>query len=435
MSEETTAQPTFMDKVMDVVMKIAAPLGRFGMLKPIASIQDGMLATIPLTIAGAIFLVIYVLGSPSIGDSGKALLPFLEPLSDKFVWMNSVTLALLSLYASMTIASAYGRRLGVDNTTCGLLGMAAFIVVTSGPENGIDVANFSANGLFVAMVVSLLATKVYSWFILNGFTIKMPEMVPPQIGNSFAAIVPYAAVLGVCWIIRTLLNIDLIAILMGVLAPLAAGADNIFVYLGARLLANLMWVVGLHGDNMLLSNFQPFGLMWLEENAAALAAGTPSNMLPHVLAGFGTGGGIDRLVMWPSAIWPLVIFMIRSKVKTHNVLGWTALAPALFTITEPVVFGLPLVLNPYLCVPFLLNTIVGPGVCFMLDSTPMFGKFFANMPWATPPFLLGPLATGDIKTALLPLIAFAIGFVIYLPFWRAFEAHALAEEQGEVEAA
>jgi PTS system cellobiose-specific IIC component len=71
----------------------------------------------------------------------------------------------------------------------------------------------------------------------------------------------------------------------------------------------------------------------------------------------------------------------------------------------------------------------------MLDSAPMFGKFFANMPWATPPFLLGPLATGDIKTALLPLIAFAIGFVIYLPFWRAFEAHALAEEQGEVEAA
>jgi PTS system cellobiose-specific IIC component len=133
---------------------------------------------------------------------------------------------------------------------------------------------------------------------------------------------------------------------MGVLAPLAAGADNIFVYLGARLLANLMWVVVLHGDNMLLSNFQPFGLMWLEENAAALAAGTPSNQLPHVLAGFGTGGGLDRLVMWPSAIWPLVIFMIRSKVKTHNVLGWTALAPALFTITEPVVFGLPLVLNP-----------------------------------------------------------------------------------------
>ena len=420
---------------MDVVMKIAAPLGRFGMLKPIASIQDGMLATIPLTIAGAMFLVVYVLGSPSVGNSGTALLPFLEPLADKFAWMNSVTLSLLSLYASMTIASAYGRRLGVDSTTCGLLGMAAFIVVTCGPENGIDADNFSANGLFVAMVVSLLATKVYSWFILSGFTIKMPEQVPPQIGNSFAAIVPYAIVLGVCWIIRTLMNIDLIAILMSVLAPLAAGADSIFVYLGARLLANLMWVVGLHGDNMLLSNFQPFGLMWLEENAAALAAGTPTTQLPHVLAGFGTGGGIDRLVMWPSAIWPLVILMIRSKVKTHNVLGWTSLAPAFFTITEPVVFGLPLVLNPYLCVPFLLNTVIGPGVCLLLDSTPMFGKFFANMPWATPPFLLGPLGTGDIKTAALPLIAFVIGFVIYLPFWRAFEAHALAEEQGEVQAA
>lgn len=240
--------------------------------------------------------------------------------------------------------------------------------------------------------------------------------------------------LGVCWLIRTLLNIDLVAILMSVLAPLVAGADNVFVYTGARLVANLLWTVGLHGDNMFLSNFQPFGLIWLEENASALAAGTPSNQLPHVLAAFGTGG-LDRLIMWPTAIWPVVFLLIRSKVKTHNVLGWTSLAPALFTITEPVVFGLPLVLNPYLCVPFLLNTIVGPGVCFVLMSTPMFGKFFANLPWATPPFLLGPLGTGDIKTAALPLIAFVIGFVIYLPFWRAFEAHALAEEQGETAAA
>lgn len=427
MSEDNTTSP-IMDKMMDVVMKIAAPLGRFGMLPPIASIQAGMIATIPLTIAGALFLVIYVLGSPSIGNSGTALLPFLEPYARQFAWMNSVTLSLIALYASMTIANAYGDKLGVDSRTTGLLGMAAFIVVTSGPEEGIVVGNFAARGLFVAMITSLLATKVYSIFIKNGFTIKLPDSVPPQIGNSFAAIVPYAAVLGVCWIIRTLLNIDLVTTIMGILVPVVSGADNVFVYVGARLLANLLWCVGLHGDNMVLSNFNAFGTIWLEENAAALAAGTPTNQLPHVLAGFGTGGGLDRLVMWPTAIWPLVFLMIRSKVKAHNVLGWTSLAPAIFTITEPVVFGLPLVLNPYLCVPFLICTIVGPGASYLLMATPLFGKFFANLPWATPPFILGPLGTGDIKTAILPLLAFFVGLVIYLPFWRVYERHELEVE-------
>ena len=144
MSEETTAQPTFMDKMMNVVMKIAAPLGRFGTLPPIASIQDGMLATLPLTMIGALFLVVYVLGSPSVGASGTALIPFLEPVAGQFAWMNSVTLSLLSLYVSIAIGSAYGRRLGVDQRTTGLLAVAAFITVTCGPESGIDANNFSA---------------------------------------------------------------------------------------------------------------------------------------------------------------------------------------------------------------------------------------------------------------------------------------------------
>ena len=94
----------------------------------------------------------------------------------------------------------------MNSRTTGLLGMAAFIVVTSGPEEGILVDNFSANGLFVAMITALLATKVYSIFIDKGITIKMPDSVPPQIGNSFGSILPYVAVLGVCWVIRTLLN-------------------------------------------------------------------------------------------------------------------------------------------------------------------------------------------------------------------------------------
>ena len=180
------------------------------------------------------------------GDSGHALIPFLEPLASKFAWMNDISMGLMALYASMTIGSAYGEKLVMNGRTAGLLGLSAFVVITSGPEEGLATGNWNASGLFVSMVVSLLAVRIFSLFIEKGFTIKLPEQVPPAIGNSFAAIVPYAVVLGICWLIRTMLNIDLVAVLMGLLAPLVAGADNIFVFMGSTLVQQLLWIVGLH---------------------------------------------------------------------------------------------------------------------------------------------------------------------------------------------
>lgn len=427
---EDTQNKSFMDKLTDLVMKIAAPIGRFGMLKPIASIQDGLMACMPLIIAGATWLVVYVLGSPSVGSSGHALIPFLEPLAGKFAWMNDMTMSLMALYASNTIASAYGEKLGVNGRTAGLLGLASFIVITSGPEEGLATGNWSASGLFVAMVTSLLAVRVFALFIEKGFTIKLPEQVPPAIGNSFASIVPYTVVLGTCWIIRTLLNIDLVAVLMGLLAPLVAGADNIFVFMGSTFIQQVLWIVGLHGDNMWVTNFQPFGLIWLEENATALANGSTVFELPHVLAAYGTGGGLARLVIWPAAAWPLVVLMLTSKIKLHRTLGATCLLPAIFTIVEPVIFGLPVVLNPYLMIPFVLSGVVGAGVGYAMMAMPIFGKFFVNLPWATPPFILGPLGTGDIKSVLIVAVVFALGMLIYLPFWRLYVKH-YEEEMGE----
>lgn len=174
----------------------------------------------------------------------------------------------------------------------------------------------------------------------------------------------------------------------------------------------------------------PFGTIWLNENVEALAAGASVYELPHVLAGFGSTG-LTRLVVWTAGVWPLVLFMILSKVKYLKALGWASLPSAVFTIVEPVIFGLPLALNPFLIVPFLLSTTISAAVGYFLMATPLFGKFYAMVPWATPPFILGPVGTGDIKTALIPFISMAIGVVIYLPFWRQYEKECMLKESEE----
>lgn len=425
---------SFMDRITNFANTIAAPIAKFGEIPAVAAIQNGMVAALPVIITGSLFLVVYVLGSPSVGNSGAALIPFLTPFADKFSWMNSITLSFLALYCSVTIAASYAEKLKMDVKNSSLLGLATFIIFTIGgldEAGGISVTPFSASGLFVCIITSLVSVKIYSIFIKKGFTIKMPAAVPPNIGNSFAALVPFTVCFTFAWIIRTLIGFDMVGWLMSVLEPLISGADNIFVAVTAQFISMVLWAVGLHGDNMWTAMFTPFGTMWLEQNASALAGGTSIYNLPHILAAYGQSG-LFRVMVWPAAAWPVVFLMLRSKVKYHKTLGLTCLPPAIFTIVEPIVFGLPLALNPYLIIPFILSGTVSMGVGYALLSLPVFGKFFAAPPWATPPFILAPLGTGDIKTAVLPFIAFFIGLMIYLPFWRNYERHCLEEEASEL---
>ncbi|OXT05741.1 PTS lactose/cellobiose family IIC subunit [Thermoanaerobacterium thermosaccharolyticum] len=423
------------DLISNFATKISDPLARFAEIPAISAVQNGLVSIMPIIIVGSFFLIFYVFGSPSVGTSGHALIPFLEPLANKFVWINSVTLGFLSLYSSISISQAYAEKLKIDIKSAGLMGVMVFIVFTiSGLDKagGIPINSFSASGLFVCIATSLISVKFYSILLKKNVTIKMPASVPPNIGNAFASLIPYAVSVAVAWLIRDIINFDMVAWPTKVMSPLIQGADNLFVYVFDQFIESLFWTVGLHGTNMFTQLFTPFGTIWLEENAKALAASTVYN-LPHVLAGLGQTG-LARLTEWPASIWPLIYLMIRSKVKYLKALGWAALPAGIFTIIEPILFGLPVALNPFLIVPFILSNSISAAIGYLLMASSAFGKFYAAIPWATPPFILGPLGTGDWKTALIPIIGFFVGLVIYYPFWKQFEADCLRKEQEQEEA-
>jgi cellobiose PTS system EIIC component len=418
------------ENITDFTMKCAEPLGRFSNTAVVSSIVDGLIKSMPLIMVGSFFLILYVLGSPSVGTSGKALLPFLSPLANKFVWMNSVTLNLMALYCSVSISESYAEKKQVDVKSAGLLGLATFIIFTiSGNDSagGFPVTSFSANGLFVCMITSILSVRLYKFLVDKDIKIKMPASVPPAIGMAFTSLIPYALCFTLAWIVRDILNFDMVSWLTSVLQPVISGSDNVFVAGGSAFVVLLLWSIGLHGDNMFLSFFTPFGTMWLNENTTALAAGTSIYHLPHVLAGIGQTG-LLRLTIWTACVWPLILLMILSKVKYLKTLGWAALPAGIFTIVEPVIYGLPIALNPFLIIPFLLSGTISTVVGYLLMATSFFGKFYALIPWATPPFILGPLGTGDIKTIIIPVISFFIGLFIYLPFWKQFEKDCLKKE-------
>lgn len=411
-----------MESITDFALKISEPLGRFANTDIIFSIVSGLTAAMPIIMIGSIFLIFYVLGSPDVGTSGKALIPLLSPYASKFTWLNQATLGLMSLYCSISISYSYAERKNISPKSASLMGITTFILFTI---NGLDsegkilVNSFSASGLFAAIITSIVSISILKWCIDHNITIKMPSSVPPNVGMAFSSLIPYAISFTLAWIIRTVLEFDFVSFLNTILEPVISGSDSIWTAIILTFFVLVFWAVGLHGDNMLLSLFSPFGLMWMDQNAAALSSGVPANELPNVLAGLGNTG-LLRLSIWTAAVWPLIFLMIISKNKFLKTLGLTTVGPGLFTIIEPVIYGLPIALNPFLMVPFVLSGTVATGVGYLLMASPFMGKFYALVPWATPPFILGPLGTGDWKTVLIPIISFIIGLIIYLPFWKLY---------------
>lgn len=413
---------SLMDRLTDFTNKISEPLGRFASTDIISSVVSGLVSVTPIIMIGSIFLILYVLGSPDVGTSGQPLIGFLAPWAGKFAWMNSLTMNMMSLYCAVAIPYHYAQKKKMNTLTCSLLGLATFLIFTINgydEAGGISVTSFSASGLFVCIITSIIGVQILKFFLDKNITIKMPDSVPPNIGNAFGALLPFATIFTFAWLIRTILDFDMVAWLNTLLEPIITSSDSVWMAMLVTFICLLLWSVGLHGDNMFLALFTPFGLMWIDQNASALASGASNYDLPNILAGLGNTG-LLRLTIWTAAVWPLLFLMVTSKKKQFRTIGLTSLAPGIFTIVEPVIYGLPIALNPYLMIPFILSGTISSGVGYLLMSTSFFGKFYAVVPWATPPFLLGPLGTGDMKTVLIPIISFAIGFVIYLPFWKVY---------------
>lgn len=407
--------------------KIAGPLTKIANVPAISAIQDGLVAITPVIIIGSLFLILGILSQPLVGDSGKPILGFLSDYSNKFFFVNDITMGFLALYAAITISMGYGEKLKENTKTCGLLGLITFLLININvvEEGTITVKYFGATGLFVAIIVALVSVKLYKFLIVKKIMIKLPDSVPPNVGNAFASLIPFFLIFSLAWLIRSVLGFDFAGWFETLLLPFITAADNVWVYTGKMLLDFGLWGVGLHGGNMLSPIFTPFVTMWTAENATAVAAG---QVPPHVWV-----EGMDRMMGWVATVWPLLLLLFRSKVKHHRVFAIACIPAAIFGIVEPVIFGLPLALNPFLLVPYMIIIGVTSFFSYLAIQVGLVAKFFVSLPWATPAPLLGFLASGGSFTPILLIIVnFTVGYFIFLPFFRIYERKELEKQEERI---
>ena len=428
----STEKQSFMDKVLEKVDVIAGPMTRFGQIPFVRAIVNGMVAALPVTMVGSIFLVVYLFCSDG-GLTQHALIPFLKPWAADLALVNNLSMGIMAIYIMIAFGAEYAEIKGFNKTTGAVGAFFAFMLLNYNAVGQLAKTGASAfestywggAGLITAMIAGAIAINIIDFCYKKNIVIKLPDSVPPAISDSFSAIIPYFFITLVCWGIRTLAGINIPSAVGEILMPLIGNADNVFVYSFQQFMSALLWICGLHGDNITGAVTNVFLNQWLAENNAAYMAHTAVKDLPYVWT-----PNLCRLSQWVSSCWPILVYMFVSSKKLPHLkpLGLICLPPAVFCIIEPIMFGLPVVMNGFLLIPFILTHTLTGALTYWLTKIGFVGKMYMSLPWATPSPILGYLsAGGSIGGFIVVFINFAIGMVIFYPFWKAYEKAEVAK--------
>lgn len=431
-----------MDKLVTFLEeKILIRANKIGSQRHMVAIRKGIIATLPLTIVGSFFTILLNIPIESLA---QLIEPYREVLDIPFRY----TVGILALYATFGIASSLSKSYKLDSLTCGVLALLAFLVTAAPPirvfegvEGIIDagryinIANLSSASLFAAIVTSILSVEIYRILLEKNIKIKMPAGVPPEVANSFVALIPAAVILVLFWVIRHVFHFDINSVLSTILMPMKdiLSGSSLFGGLLTVFLITFFWVLGIHGPAIMGPVIRPFWDMSIAENMDAFQAGVDVYNLPNIFT--------EQFLQW--FIWiggagttlALVILFMFSKSKYLKSLGRLSFLPGLFNINEPIIFGSPIVMNPILAIPFIAAPLITTILSYILTVTDVVPMMMARLPFT----MISPVAAWistdwSIPAGILVVVNFIIALVIYYPFFKVFEKQQLEKEQAELEA-
>ncbi|MED4583649.1 PTS cellobiose transporter subunit IIC [Brevibacillus choshinensis] len=427
------------------VMPVA---GRIAEQKHLQAIRDGIILTMPLLIIGSLFLIIGFIPIPGYSDFMSGI--FGDKWLTKLLYPVNATFDIMALIVSFGVAYRLAEKYKVDPLSAGAISVASFLLATpyttmftpEGASTAVEVGGvipvtlMGSKGLFVAMILALLSTEIYRKIIQKKIVITMPDGVPPAVARSFVALIPASVVLLVVWLLRILIENTSFQSIHNIVSdllvvPLNALGSSMFGAIIAVLLVQLLWSLGLHGAAIVGGVMDPIWLSLMDQNRAVFQA-DPTGELPNVI----TKQFFDLWIYagGSGATLALVILMIlRARSEQMKNIGRLSIGPGLFNINEPVTFGMPIVMNPLLIIPFILAPIVLVIVSYMAMELGWVARpSGVAVPWTTPLIISGYLATGGkISGSVLQVVNFVISLLIYYPFFRLWDKQKLAEEQAE----
>lgn len=419
----------------DLLQKKLLPVAmRLGNNKFMIAIRDGITYSMPLIIIGSLFMIIASFPISGwekwLGDIGVA----------GYLWKGvDSSFGLVGLVSSFATTYTLVKQYKQDGIPAGIVSLSAFITVTpfitGEAGSGIPTSYMASKGLFIAIILGLLNGYIYQWFLNKDIRIRMPDGVPPAVSKSFSALIPGAVII-TSWLILFgfldkcgLPNVhDIAQVVLG--GPLGLLGSNVLGLSVIVVLNSLFWFAGLHGGNIVNSVIKPVLLANLDANRTAYQAG---EALPNIFTSvfvdnfvfIGGGGATIGLVI-------AMFYLARKKnaSKQMKTLSPVTFLPGLFNINEPTMFGVPIVLNVLLLIPFVLAPIINLYIAWGAMASGLVPLTYTDPGWTMPPVISGLLATGSIKGAILQVLLIIIDVLLYLPFIMSIEKGFKKNEEG-----
>ncbi|HBM0948547.1 PTS transporter subunit EIIC [Enterobacter kobei] len=417
------------------IEKISNWAGAFSGQRHLSAVRESFVALMPLIIAASLFILINnVLLN---GESGLVGFLGLEGawvghLQEIGIRVYNGTLNILAFLATMMISYRLANSYGEEGITYTIFSLACLFVLfpvtipvtvptgevfqvsglISGNESG-------AAGMFVGIFVALISTELFRKVSASPkLKITLADSVPPSVSRSFNVLIPMILVLTLlsifAWSLTSLFNKNIHEIVtLMIQAPLQNILQGLSGVIGLLLTQNGLWWAGIHGASIMYPITETTLLVAIQENTAAFKADLE---IPHIvtkpfLDAFGFMGGGGQTIGLLIALW------IAAKKSEHRAITRLATPGMLFNINEPIIFGLPVMFNPVLIVPFLFTPIISIVIAYAATAMDFINHTYVLVPWTTPPVVSAFLATGgDWRAAVLSVFLIGLSVIIYLPF-------------------
>lgn len=415
------------ENIKNNVLRVAAAISNNNYLK---TISEALTTSLPVIMLGSFAFLLSSLNIPSYQA-------FMESTGLKGLIQipADVLIPLLSIYVVYFIAYRLVSNLNpdVDNAGAGLISLMAFFIVTPtvtiDDQDGFTFEFLGAQGLFVAIIVGLIVGKVFTWVVEQGWTIKMPEGVPPTVSKTFASLIPGTIIVILFSIISFLAQMTDYGSIHQIIytliqAPLQNLGSTYWSMIAFIFVVQILWFFGIHGflvvSPIFYSVWLPLGL----ENLEMIARGEAhTNIL--------SGGFYNSFVVIGGSGATLglaILYMFFAKSKRYKTLGKISFPPAIFGINEPIIFGTPLVLNPFMFIPFVFGPILISSFAYWTMKLGIFPLANGTHFPAGTPLGLNSFVNGGVSLLILQFLCVLLSVLIYYPFFRVLDKQSVQDE-------
>lgn len=431
---------------------LMGPMSKIASFRFVRSVMAAGMASIPFVIVGSLFLVLNVLPLSFPVLEGFFNSTFYK-VSDLYMLANKATMGIIALYFGLVIGYEYTKiiadeeGLNLNPLNGALLSMFALfmslpmLVLENGKIalinqidestkiiSGWEVVDSGLNrlgstGIFTAIIMAVIAVHIYRLCVKRNWVIKMPEQVPAGVARAFTALIPaFLVAMAVMLINGTLvaLGTDIFKVIA---IPFGFVTDLTNTWLGVMViyfLVHALWLVGIHGANIVMGFITAIVLTNMQANldgAVIPLAGEFNNVYVTI----GGSGATLGLCLY-------IAFLAKSQQL--KLIGKASIAPGIFNINEPIIFGLPIVYNPFMVLPFFLAPMASASVAYWAIKLEIIKPVIAQAPWPTPVGLGAFISTGgDIKAAICAIVCAVVAFLIWLPFIKIYDSKLLKQEQ------